>query len=130
MTFLRTKKSKVKSVGRKIGQAKNRIKKTDRTNIITTNFVWEQLNKQTNDEKTLVIFLKKIISVVAAKTNQLLGLGIVSKNWCYVALKNSYHLSQIPPFARIKLSKRVTKKLLAKQKKDKHLTGQSAFWKQ
>ena len=29
----------VKSVRRKIGQAKNRIKKTDRTNIIATNFV-------------------------------------------------------------------------------------------
>ena len=34
---------KVKSVRRKIGQAKNRIKKTDRTNLIATNFVWEQL---------------------------------------------------------------------------------------
>ena len=30
---------KVKCVRRMIGQAKNRIKKTDRTNIITTNFV-------------------------------------------------------------------------------------------
>ena len=34
---------KSKGVRRKIGQAKNRIKKTDRTNIIATNFVWEQL---------------------------------------------------------------------------------------
>ena len=30
---------KVKSVRRKIGQAKNHIKKTGRTNIIATNFV-------------------------------------------------------------------------------------------
>ena len=30
---------KFKSVRRKFGQAKNRIKKTDRTNIIATNFV-------------------------------------------------------------------------------------------
>ena len=30
---------KVKCVRRKIGQAKNSIKKTDRTNIVATNFV-------------------------------------------------------------------------------------------
>ena len=34
---------KVKCVRRKIGQAKNRNKKTDRTNIITKNIVQEQL---------------------------------------------------------------------------------------
>ena len=37
--FFRTKSQ---SVWRKIGQAKNRIQKTDRTNIIATNFVSEQ----------------------------------------------------------------------------------------
>ena len=30
-------------VRRKIGQAKNRIKKTNMTNIIDKNFIWEQL---------------------------------------------------------------------------------------
>ena len=37
--FLRTKSQKRQ---RKIGQAKNRIKKADMTNIIATDFVWEQ----------------------------------------------------------------------------------------
>ena len=36
---------KVKWVRRKIGQTKNELKKTDRTNITATNFVWEQLMK-------------------------------------------------------------------------------------
>ena len=49
----------------KIGQAKNRIKKkTDRTNIIATNFVWAQLNNLSllNFKRSviqLVIFLSK-----------------------------------------------------------------------
>ena len=34
---------KVKWIRRKIGQAKNCIKKPNRTNVIATNFVWEQL---------------------------------------------------------------------------------------
>ena len=37
------KEKKVKWVRRKLDQAKNRIKKTNGTNIIATNFVWEQL---------------------------------------------------------------------------------------
>ena len=51
MPFLRTKSQKVSEEN--IGQAKNRIKKTDRTNIIATNFVWEQLNtdNRTNEDK-------------------------------------------------------------------------------
>ena len=36
---------KSKASDKKIDRAKNRIKKTDRTNIIATNFVWEQLKK-------------------------------------------------------------------------------------
>ena len=35
---------KVKSVKQKIDQAKSCIKKTDRTKLMATNFVWEQLN--------------------------------------------------------------------------------------
>ena len=42
--FLRTKSQ---SDRRKIGQAKNRIKETYRTNIIATNFVCEQLTRKT-----------------------------------------------------------------------------------
>ena len=38
---------KVKSVRGKIGQAKIRIKKTDRNNKIAANFVWEQLDRKT-----------------------------------------------------------------------------------
>ena len=35
-----------------MGQAKNRIKKTNRTNIIATNFIWEQLINEKNFSKT------------------------------------------------------------------------------
>ena len=75
---------KVKSVRQKIGQAKNRIKKTDRTNIIATNFVWEQLiniasiknsfNKKLNykqkiDEKTANTWLS-ICAILSKNTFQ------------------------------------------------------------
>ena len=54
---------KVKSVRLKIGQAKNRIKKTDGTNIIATNFIREQL-------KTLYDWLEsRKLQLIAEKSS-------------------------------------------------------------
>ena len=60
-----------------IGQAKNRIKKTDRTNIIATNFVWEQLKTKKEifcntlrthfHQKGHPIFTKKDITIFTKK---------------------------------------------------------------